>query len=119
MIDHRDNLIDLNTLFHPASVYDHPRDVVGMRLSPSPKSAPSLRLGRRMRPRSLRSLPCESCRGRTVRCRSTKCSRRWQHWITGRKVRLVASLPAPNRPRAWGWPRSRKAAGNRAQGICQ
>ena len=28
-IDHRDNLIDLNALFHPASVYDHPRDVVG------------------------------------------------------------------------------------------
>jgi hypothetical protein len=29
MVDHRDNLIDLNALFHPASVYDHPRDVVG------------------------------------------------------------------------------------------
>jgi hypothetical protein len=29
MVDHRDNLIDLNALFHPASVYDHPRDAVG------------------------------------------------------------------------------------------
>ena len=28
MIDHADNIIDLNAIFHPASVYDHPRDVV-------------------------------------------------------------------------------------------
>lgn len=88
-----------------------------MRLSPSPKSAPSLRPGHRMQPRSLPNLPCENCRGRTVRCRSTKCSRRWQHLITGRKVLLVASLPAPNRRRAWVWPRNRKAGGNRVQGI--
>jgi hypothetical protein len=28
MIDHDDNVIDLNAILHPASVYDHPRDVV-------------------------------------------------------------------------------------------
>jgi hypothetical protein len=28
MIDDADNLIDLNAILHPASVYDHPRDVV-------------------------------------------------------------------------------------------
>ncbi len=28
MIDHSDNVIDLNAILHPASVYDHPRDVV-------------------------------------------------------------------------------------------
>jgi hypothetical protein len=28
MIDHTDNVIDLNALLHPASVYDHPRDVL-------------------------------------------------------------------------------------------
>ena len=28
MIDHRDNVIDLNAILHPASVYDHPNDVV-------------------------------------------------------------------------------------------
>ena len=28
MIDHRDNIIDLNEILHPGSVYDHPRDVV-------------------------------------------------------------------------------------------
>ena len=28
MIDHTDNVIDLNAIFHPGSVYDHPRDVV-------------------------------------------------------------------------------------------
>ena len=28
MIDHRDNIIDLNAILHPGSVYDHPRDVV-------------------------------------------------------------------------------------------
>jgi hypothetical protein len=27
MIDHRDNIIDLNEILHPGSVYDHPRDV--------------------------------------------------------------------------------------------
>ena len=29
MIDHADNVIDLNAILHPGSVYDHPRDVVG------------------------------------------------------------------------------------------
>jgi hypothetical protein len=110
MVDHR-------SIRHPCTTI--PETSWGMRLSPSPKSAPSLRPGRRMRPWSLPNLPCENCRGRTVRCRSTKCSRRWQHWITGRKVRLVASLPASNRRRAWLWPRNRKAGGNRVQGICQ
>jgi len=28
MIDHKDNLVDLNAILHPASIYDHPRDVV-------------------------------------------------------------------------------------------
>ena len=28
MIDHADNLIDLNAILHPGSVYEHPRDVV-------------------------------------------------------------------------------------------
>jgi hypothetical protein len=28
MIDHVDNVIDLNAILHPSSVYDHPRDVV-------------------------------------------------------------------------------------------
>jgi hypothetical protein len=28
MIDQRDNVIDLNAILHPASVYDHPNDVV-------------------------------------------------------------------------------------------
>lgn len=28
MIDHRDNVVDLNAILHPASVYDHPSDVV-------------------------------------------------------------------------------------------
>jgi hypothetical protein len=27
--DHADNIIDLNAILHPASVYHHPRDVVG------------------------------------------------------------------------------------------
>ena len=28
MIDHGDNVFDLNALLHPGSVYDHPRNVV-------------------------------------------------------------------------------------------
>ncbi|MCK1741500.1 hypothetical protein IVA80_11620 [Bradyrhizobium sp. 139] len=28
MIDRADNIIDLNAILHPGSVYDHPRDVV-------------------------------------------------------------------------------------------
>jgi|SRR5580704_18728599 hypothetical protein len=28
MIDHANNIIDLNAILHPGSVYDHPRDVV-------------------------------------------------------------------------------------------
>ena len=28
MIDHRDNIVDLNEILHPGSIYDHPRDVV-------------------------------------------------------------------------------------------
>ena len=28
MIDHADNVFDLNAILHPGSVYDHPRDVV-------------------------------------------------------------------------------------------
>ena len=28
MIDHDDNVIDLNAILHPGSIYDHPRDVV-------------------------------------------------------------------------------------------
>ncbi len=28
MIDHADNIIDLNAILHPGSVYDHPRDIV-------------------------------------------------------------------------------------------
>jgi hypothetical protein len=28
MIDHADNVIDLNAILHPGSFYDHPRDVV-------------------------------------------------------------------------------------------
>ncbi len=28
MIDHGDNIIDLNAILHPGSVYGHPRDVV-------------------------------------------------------------------------------------------
>ena len=28
MIDRHDNIIDLNEILHPGSVYDHPRDVV-------------------------------------------------------------------------------------------
>ncbi|MBI5320990.1 hypothetical protein [Bradyrhizobium sp.] len=40
MIDHADNVVDLNAILHPASVYDHPRDVVAdARLSISEKRA--------------------------------------------------------------------------------
>jgi hypothetical protein len=28
MIDHDDNVFDLNAILHPGSVYDHPRDVL-------------------------------------------------------------------------------------------
>jgi hypothetical protein len=28
MIDHASNIVDLNAILHPGSVYDHPRDVV-------------------------------------------------------------------------------------------
>jgi hypothetical protein len=28
MIDHHDNIIDLNAILHPGSIYHHPRDVV-------------------------------------------------------------------------------------------
>ena len=28
MLDHVDNVIDLNAILHPGSVYDHPRDVI-------------------------------------------------------------------------------------------
>jgi len=28
IFDHADNIIDLNAILHPGSVYDHPRDVV-------------------------------------------------------------------------------------------
>jgi len=28
MIDHADNIIDLNAILHPGSVYEHPGDVV-------------------------------------------------------------------------------------------
>jgi hypothetical protein len=28
VIDHADNIIDLNAILHPDSVYDHPRDIV-------------------------------------------------------------------------------------------
>ena|ERR1700722_1975765 len=28
MIDHVNNIVDLNAILHPGSVYDHPRDVV-------------------------------------------------------------------------------------------
>jgi hypothetical protein len=28
MIDHGDNIVDLNAILHPGWVYDHPRDVV-------------------------------------------------------------------------------------------
>ena len=28
MIEYADNVVDLNAMFHPGSVYDHPRDVV-------------------------------------------------------------------------------------------
>src|ERR1700721_2404421 len=31
VIDHADNVIDLNAILHPGSVYDHPRDVVADR----------------------------------------------------------------------------------------
>jgi hypothetical protein len=40
MIDHMDNVVDLNAILHPGSVYDHPRDVVGdMTLSIGDKRA--------------------------------------------------------------------------------
>jgi hypothetical protein len=28
MIDYRDNVVDLNAILHPASVYDHPSEVI-------------------------------------------------------------------------------------------
>jgi hypothetical protein len=28
MIEHADNIVDLNAILHPGSAYDHPRDVV-------------------------------------------------------------------------------------------
>ena len=28
MMDHADNVVDLNAILHPSAVYDHPRDVV-------------------------------------------------------------------------------------------
>jgi len=40
MIEHDDNVIDLNAILHPGSVYDHPRDVVAdPHLSPGEKRA--------------------------------------------------------------------------------
>jgi hypothetical protein len=40
MIDHMDNVVDLNAILHPGSVYDHPRDVIAdMTLSTSEKRA--------------------------------------------------------------------------------
>ena len=38
MIDHADNIIDLNAILHPGSVYEHPRDVV---------ADPSISLGKK------------------------------------------------------------------------
>ena len=32
MIDRADNLVDLNPILHPASYYDHPRDVLADRM---------------------------------------------------------------------------------------
>ena len=29
MTDYGDNIVDLNAILHPGSIYDHPRDVVG------------------------------------------------------------------------------------------
>ncbi len=40
MIDRTDNIVDLNVILHPASVYDHPRDVLAdARLSVAEKRA--------------------------------------------------------------------------------
>lgn len=40
MIDHLDNVVDLNSILHPGSVYAHPRDVVqDVRLSIGEKRA--------------------------------------------------------------------------------
>ena len=40
MNDHVDNVVDLNAILHPGSVYDHPRDVVAdAKLSISEKRA--------------------------------------------------------------------------------
>jgi hypothetical protein len=39
MNDHVDNVVDLNAILHPGSVYDHPRDVRDAKLSISEKRA--------------------------------------------------------------------------------
>jgi hypothetical protein len=40
MIDHADNIIDLNAVLHPAAAFDHPRDVVAdAKLSTAEKRA--------------------------------------------------------------------------------
>ncbi len=48
MIDHADNIIDLNAILHPGSVYDHPATSWRTRRYRSARSAQSSHPGRRM-----------------------------------------------------------------------
>jgi hypothetical protein len=47
MIDHN-NVFDLNAILHPASVFDHPRDIVAHPTISSARNAPSSPPGPRM-----------------------------------------------------------------------
>ena len=64
MLDHADNIIDLNAILHPGSVYDHPRDVIADQLFRSARSARSSRPGLRTQPASPRVRHCGSCPAR-------------------------------------------------------
>ena len=48
MIDHADNIIDLNAIFHPGSVYGIPAILWRISRYRSPRSARSSQPGRRM-----------------------------------------------------------------------
>jgi hypothetical protein len=60
---HDDNIFDLNSLLHPGTAFEHPRDVVSdARFSLAEKRA-ILASWARMRPRSRRARRCGRLRG--------------------------------------------------------
>ena len=91
MIDHADNIIDLNAILHPGSVYDHPRDVVAdQTISLGEKRAilaswASDAAAVASNP-ALRELP-----GSRRLVTSMMCLRRCPRWTTTPKARLAAN----------------------------